>query len=45
MYFADRCCPMYPYELADGLASLNPAVPRYVFSVLFEMDENAMLLP
>lgn len=36
---------MYPYELADGLASLNPGVPRYVFTVIFEIDKDGYLLP
>lgn len=45
VYITDRCCPMYPYALADGLCSLNPAVPRYTYSVLFRLDKHANLMP
>ncbi|KAH0576974.1 Ribonuclease [Spironucleus salmonicida] len=45
VYLTDRCCPMIPYELADGLCSLNPAVPRYTFSVVFRLNFVGELLP
>lgn len=44
VYITDRCCPMYPYELADGLCSLNPAVPRYAYSVIYRINKDAELL-
>jgi ribonuclease R len=44
VYLTDRCCPMFPYALADGLCSLNPAVPRYTYSVVFRLDKNCELM-
>ncbi|CAL5972412.1 Ribonuclease [Hexamita inflata] len=44
VYITDRCCPMFPYALADGLCSLNPAVPRYTYSVVFRLNKNAELI-
>lgn len=35
---------MYPYALADGLCSLNPAVPRYTFSVVFRLNKEGDLI-
>lgn len=38
IYCADRVVPMLPFELSNGICSLNPGQKRLVQSVLFDMD-------
>lgn len=41
IYLVDRTIPMLPEILSNDLCSLNPNEPKYAFSVVFKMDENA----
>ncbi len=38
IYCADKVVPMLPFELSNGICSLNPNVKRLVMSVLFDVD-------
>lgn len=40
VYFPDRCLPMLPEELSNGICSLNPAVERLAMTaeILFDAD-------
>ena len=40
----DRVIPMLPRRLCEQLCSLNPAVERFSFSALFEMDSEANII-
>lgn len=44
LYCVDRVVPMLPFELSDGICSLNPHVLRFVQSVLFDIDFNGNIL-
>jgi ribonuclease R len=41
IYLVDRTIPMLPEVLSNDLCSLNPNVPKYAFSAVFIMDDNA----
>lgn len=43
VYLVDRTVPMLPEKLSNNLCSLVPNEDRLTFSVVFEMDENAMV--
>lgn len=45
VYLVDRCCPMLPTCLSNGLCSLNPLVPRYSFSVVVFLSPEGLVLP
>jgi len=45
VYLVDRCCPMLPTCLSNGLCSLNPLVPRYSFSVVVRLSPSGLVLP
>jgi ribonuclease R len=40
VYLADRVIPMLPEQLSNLACSLRPHEDKYVFSAVFEMDEN-----
>ncbi|OFY67647.1 MAG: ribonuclease R [Bacteroidetes bacterium RIFCSPLOWO2_02_FULL_36_8] len=43
VYLVDRTVPMLPEKLSNHLCSLVPNEDRLTFSVVFEMDENAVV--
>ena len=44
LYVRDRVVPMLPFELSNGICSLNPHVDRLVTTCLFAIDENGEIL-
>lgn len=44
LYVRDRVVPMLPFELSNGICSLNPHVDRLVTSCLFSIDEQGHIL-
>ena len=40
VYLVDRCCPMLPEKLSNGLCSLRPKEDKLTFSAVFTFDEN-----
>lgn len=44
IYVTDRVVPMLPFELSNGICSLNPHVDRLVQSCLFKMDFNGNII-
>ena len=44
LYVQDRVVPMLPFELSNGICSLNPHVDRLVTSCLFSIDEQGHIL-
>ncbi|MEM9000931.1 MAG: ribonuclease R [Bacteroidota bacterium] len=43
IYLVDRVVPMLPEILSNNACSLRPNEEKYTFSVIFELDENAMV--
>ena len=41
VYLVDRCVPMLPEKLSNGLCSLRPNEDKLTFSAVFELNENA----
>jgi ribonuclease R/exosome complex exonuclease DIS3/RRP44 len=44
VYLVDRCVPMLPERLSNGLCSLNPNEDKLAFSAVFKMDQNGHVL-
>lgn len=40
VYLVDRCIPMLPERLSNGICSLRPREDKLCFSVIFEIDSN-----
>jgi ribonuclease R/exosome complex exonuclease DIS3/RRP44 len=44
VYLVDRCVPMLPEVLSNGLCSLRPNEDKLCFSAVFKMDRNGTVL-
>ena len=44
VYLVDRCVPMLPERLSNGICSLKPNVDRPAFSAIFTLDANGNVL-
>lgn len=44
VYLVDRCVPMLPEILSNGLCSLRPNEDKLCFSAVFKMDHNGTVL-
>ena len=44
VYLVDRCVPMLPENLSNGLCSLRPNEDKLCFSAVFKMDHNGHVL-
>lgn len=44
IYLVDRTIPMLPERLCNGICSLRPNEEKLTFSVIFDMNENAVVL-
>jgi len=44
VYLVDRCIPMLPERLSNGICSLRPNEDKLTFSVIFEISENGDVL-
>ena len=44
VYLVDRCVPMLPERLSNGLCSLRPLEDKLCFSVVFKLDQNGHVL-
>ena len=44
VYLVDRCVPMLPERLSNGICSLKPHEDRLAFSVVFTLDKDGKIL-
>ncbi len=44
VYLVDRCVPMLPERLSNGICSLKPNEDRLAFSVVFNIDSDGKIL-
>ena len=44
VYLVDRCVPMLPERLSNGLCSLRPNEDKLCFSAVFKLDRNGKVL-
>jgi ribonuclease R len=44
VYLVDRCVPMLPEKLSNGLCSLRPNEDKLTFSAVFEMNDEAEII-
>lgn len=44
VYLVDRCVPMLPETLSNGLCSLRPNEDKLCFSAIFKLDQNGHVL-
>jgi ribonuclease R len=44
VYLVDRCVPMLPERLSNGICSLKPHEDRLAFSVIFTLDNEGNIL-
>ena len=44
VYLVDRCVPMLPERLSNGICSLKPHEDRLAFSVIFNIDKEGKIL-
>jgi ribonuclease R len=44
VYLVDRCVPMLPENLSNGLCSLRPLEDKLCFSAVFRLDQNGKVL-
>jgi len=44
VYLVDRCVPMMPEKLSNGLCSLRPHEDKLCFSAIFKLDSNGHVL-
>lgn len=44
VYLVDRCVPMLPENLSNGLCSLRPHEDKLCFSAVFKLDQNGKVL-
>jgi len=44
VYLVDRCVPMLPERLSNGLCSLRPHEDKLCFSAIFKLDQNGHVI-